>query len=319
MRRFISRLIVVAFYALVGYFLYRYFVNLELERIQTISFQWIYLAPMLIISFVHKFIQPWTLYFLLPTKPKPYWQFNFVYAQSWISRYIPGKVSMVAARLFNAEQIGSSKSALAITFFAEVGIQVALGVIIGLILMSTMPQALAIEADLYWLMILLIIAIPIVLYPKIFNFFVRLGFGLLNRLKKNKIEQIPEITGAAIIRAVLVTLPALVLFGLAGYFALLLLSNTGSVVSLYPEGIYLVGLVCFTSYFAVLFLFSPSGLGVRESLQLALLANLVNSEVALAFVVVLRLSEVGADLLYYLTSWVITQKTRAQENSSQVS
>ena len=76
------------------------------------------------------------------------------------------------------------------------------------------------------------------------------------------------------------------------------------------DPLFIWGTYCLAGALGMAFVFTPSGLGAREAVQLPLFSLVFSPEVALAVVVISRLAEVVLDVLFYSVSALIARASR---------
>jgi uncharacterized membrane protein YbhN (UPF0104 family) len=195
---------------------------------------------------------------------------------SMLAKYVPGGVWTPAARIVAVRRLGVTDTPMVLGSIAlEAGLSAIAGV---LVFAASLPTVSSTDAPVWWLAGFAAV-VALLLHPRVF----RPALALVAR----------RLGGGAV-----PTLsPALVLGLLVYYCATWLLAGTGlyflasSVGDVSPSAIpYLGGASAAGAIVAVLAVFAPSGLGVRETATYTLLLAVVSPAAALGAVVLNRLA-----------------------------
>jgi hypothetical protein len=201
---------------------------------------------------------------------------------SGLGKYLPGKVWQVLGMIFLLEKEGVSKKHA----FSSVVLGQTLSVISGLLI-----SVLFLGADLYsqffsrkpGLMVAEVILTLVILvflcYPKVLEKMVNLGLGIL---KKEKISI--DITVKDVIIYLLSYSLSWLLFGLA--FLIFIKAMAQASFNMYPT---LTGSFAFSLNIGFLALFAPGGIGVREGILVLLLETYFPAPVAILISILSRL------------------------------
>lgn len=286
-------------FAAVAYYLYRYIEKLRFDRLAEAEFHIGYLALGFALGVGHKFLFPQVWKAILTgsmnAKLTGWRPLYFVYAASWIGRYVPGKVAMVGARVLYAERVGVSRSQAAVSFLVEMGVQMLVWGTGALIFFGLTGGGELLERELglfAWAPLLFLAA----LYPPLLNFGLRLLFKLM---RKEAVDVF--IDYRTILSAASVHLTIFLLYGLYNYsLARAILPVEVDVSLLYITAVFGGSLLV-----GMLMIFMPAGLGARESVQLVLLGAVIDPAFALVIVVLHRVVDVVSDLVYFAVCFVM--------------
>ncbi len=216
-----------------------------------------------------------------------------IYAKAWMGRYIPGSVTWIAGKIYLASSLGISKSRLAIASMLEAIVQVAAITSVSLLLVGFDTRTDMILMEVKVLLVVLAALLILFLHPKIFNRVIQNLFKWLIRkpindeLKNNK---------RSVIRSFLLYSVGAFVSG-ASYFFM-----TSSIVSELSWHLffYIVGAYSLAGAIGMAVPLLPSGLGVRDGVQLILLSVIFPKETALILVVFSRLWSSFIDVLFYV-------------------
>lgn len=223
----------------------------------------------------------------------------YVYAKSWLGRYIPGTAPWILGKIFFASRHGVSKTKLAVGSLLEAAIQIA-------VLLSTSAIMLLFDARLNIpsvaylrpIMVAVIVACLIGLMPPVFNRLMAVAFRILRRPKLERENYATWRTiGTASAQYVVGTL----LSGISLY---------AMALSIYPQlGLgnffYVVAAGNLAGAVSMLIVFLPSGIGVRDGLQLVFLRVVMPGAIAAAVVVITRVWTLILDIVFFGVSWII--------------
>lgn len=295
-RSLARRLVALAFYGAVAAALVWYLRQLDYAALARIEIDWSWLAAAAFVGCAHRFMQPvvWALMLRsLGHRVTHYATYNSVYAKGWVGRYLPGKVSMVAVRVYLAETLGASRIVIGIAGVAEIGVQILVGLSAGLVGITFMPTDIPALAELEPLAWAAAGVLALVLFPPVFNGALRAGMRLLRRS-----DQAPPAVGPRTLVSACAGYGAASL--LAGLHAVLVAAAIDPVAFEHP--IFLWGAIHLAASLGMLVVVAPSGLGAREGVYLALCTAVFAPEAALGIVVLSRLMDLVVDALFYIAS-----------------
>lgn len=284
---------------LLAAFVARYLRDLDWRTLAATRIAWGPFALALAAGTAQRFLLPavWALILRdLGARVVRYRELNLVYARSWLGRYLPGKVAMIAARVWYAETLGVPRPLLAVSTALETGVQVLVPTAVGLLGVATLAGALdtlgAWEAPALALLALVTIALA----PPVLNALLRIAYRFLDR---NGPRDAPRLKTSTIGRAVLGTL---VVVAGQGVYVNLVASAVDGRASEHP--LFVLGAYSLAGTFGMVSLLAPGGLGVREAALIPLLALVVPKEAAVATVLLVRLADLIVDGLFFsVTAW----------------
>ncbi len=219
---------------------------------------------------------------------------------SMLAKYIPGGVWTPAARVVACKRIGLPPGPV----LASVGYEAGLSAIAGVIVFAlALPFAPAVDLPVpFWAIVLFALLLLVVLHPRIYG---AAADRWLKRLGDHAIPRLPARTAAAV----------LVYYGVTWLLGGLVLRELclafGADVPLSAVA-YLGGASAIGAIVAVLVVFAPSGLGVREGAVYALLLAYVDSATALVVVALNRLLITGVEAALLAAVVALRRLRRAQ-------
>jgi uncharacterized membrane protein YbhN (UPF0104 family) len=286
----------VVFYGLLIIFLVIYLLNLDIETLRTIEIHWLYLVLATFLGLGFRF---WGVFIWisilrslgaknLTNKA----ELTFVYAKSWLGRYIPTPAAWMMGKVYFASKHGISKNKLAVSSLLEASLQIVVVMIVAL-LMLVFDRRLDVVEPKFKLLLFGIACTGIVLLsPKIFNYIIKTTYRLV---KKKTLDIEHQVDRRTITKgALLYTLGAFI-SGASLFFI---------AKAVYPELTYsnvffVMGVGNLAAAASMLAIFAPSGIGVREGIQLVLLSLIMPREFALVITIITRLWGIAIDFLFY--------------------
>lgn len=215
----------------------------------------------------------------------------YVYAKSWLGRYIPGTVPWILGKIYFASRQGLSVRKLTTSSLLEAGLQTLVGLVVGIALILFAPRAAPLPTALVATMIGAIAVGGVLLLPPVFNRAMQFAARLFRR-PPIAAEDLPGYrtvgSGAGLYVVVAVANGASLFF-----IALALEPGLPAAVFLYC-----VGALALASAVGMLAVFAPGGIGVREAVLVVLLGAVMPTEAALAIAVVTRAWSIAVDLLF---------------------
>lgn len=304
-KKWIKRLIPITFYLLLGIFLYFYIINIDFTKLSDVQFSWPYfiIASLLALGFRYWGAFIWTtlLRGLGAKNVHLSRELIYIYAKSWLGRYIPGTAPWILGKIYFASQQGISKNKLAISSLLEAALQIIVQMLLALSLLIFDARLDIISTDMKILITIAILACVVILIPPVFNWCIARVYKLI---KRKEFASEHYASTSTIGKG----------FGL--YFVGSIISSLSLFFiakAVYPELPYdqiffVMGVGTLAGAVSMLAVFAPSGIGVREGIQLVLLSLIMPTEIALIITIVTRLWSVVIDLLFYAISFLFKDK-----------
>jgi glycosyltransferase 2 family protein len=295
----------IAIYAVIILFIVLYIRDLDFSQLSSTAFNWWYILLAIPFSILSRVFLPYIWVRLIRIyervdDPGEYWQLNYVYAKSWLGRYIPGKVAWIGGKIFFALKRGISKTVLGVTSIVEAILQLLTALLLGVgfLFVSGAYANFSIGYILFFLGATVVGLISIT--PYVFNRIIKLGYKLAKKktLDNKYLVKLGDITKIGLLYCGVQALSALPI-----YF---LVKAIGYDLS-FMELLYISGAFIFAGAVGTLAFFTPSGLGVREGVILLFLANVLPTEISVVIVIVLRLWSIALDLLYWVLSYLLVK------------
>lgn len=308
LRAIASRSIPPIFYSLLILFLALYLRSVNFSKLAHLDLNWWYLTVASILALVTRYMGTYIWFVILRTLGATdlhlQKQLIYVYAKAWMGRYIPGTAPWILGKIYFASQHGISKQKLGVSSLLEGGLQIVTMLVFALALLVFDKRLDVLSGEFKALMIGVAIAGIIILIPSVFNRLISLAYRLL-RHKQLPAEHLA--TRATIVNGSLLYLLTAVINGLSLFF---IAKGVDPGLS-YSNIAFAMGAASLAGAASMLALFAPSGLGVREGIQLVLFALIMPKELALAVTVITRLWSVGVDVLFFGLSRLIVGKPQA--------
>lgn len=295
-RNLLRRLIPITFYILLILFLVLYLKSVDFSKLAHLRLNWWYLLLASVLALVGRYLGTFTWLVILKTlgaaNLRMQKQLIYVYAKAWLGRYIPGTAPWILGKIYFASQHGISKQKLAVASILEGGLQIVTLLVFSLILLGFDSRLDVLGAGFKLLMIAVAAMGIIILSPKIYNKLIVTAYKLL-RHKSVAAEHLA--TNQTILRGGSLYLIDAIINGLSLFFI-----AKGVYPALpYSDIVFATGAASLAGAVSMLALFAPSGLGVREGIQLVLFALIMPKELALAVTIVTRLWGVGVDVIFF--------------------
>lgn len=302
------RLVSIAYYALLALFVAWYVRRLDLAALEgmRVGVAWLALATVVALAFrVWGVLVWWEMLRGLGVAPKARaGELAHVYAKAWLGRYVPGKIAWILGKVYFGASLGISRERLAVGALIEAMQQVGITLLLALAILSLDARL----AVLSWIQVLalagVVIAIVAFLHPAVFNALIRWA----RRLTRSG-GDVPatEVRTLTLLRGALLQTVAFVLTG-TSYLLLAIAVHPALNASHY---LFLVGTFTLAGAIGILAIFAPSGLGVREGVQLLLLPLVMPAEAALVLTIFARLWSVGVDAGFFALAALLRRAQRA--------
>lgn len=306
LRKLLTRLVPPVFYALLIIFLALYLRSVDFSKLAHLHLNWWYLGLASVLALVTRYMGTFTWFTILKTLGATdlhlQKQLIYVYAKAWMGRYIPGTAPWILGKIYFASKHGISKQKLAVSSLLEGGLQVVTMLVFALALLVFDKRLDVLGDGFKALMIGVAIVGIIVLIPKVFNRLITLTYRLLRR-KELPVEHLAR--PRTIISGASLYLVNAVINGLSLFF---IAKGVDPGLS-YSNIAFAMGAASLAGAASMLAIFAPSGLGVREGIQLVLFSLVMPKELALAVTVITRLWSVGIDFVFFGLSRILATRS----------
>jgi uncharacterized membrane protein YbhN (UPF0104 family) len=291
------KLVTLSFYALLLLFLFFYLRGIDFSVFQQAHFVWGYIIIASFLALVSRYWQIFIWFVLLKglgarDLARSKGQLIYVYAKSWMGRYIPGTAPWILGKIYFASQHGIPKKKLAVSSLLEGALQVSVVMAVASVLLLADSRLNVVSARFKLVIGVVLVMCLLAIVPPVFNRLVKYAYKLL---RKQEIEEEHLAGGGTIARG-------------AGLYVIGALVNGVSLFfmakAIYPalsshDLFFVMGAGSLASAASMLAIFAPSGVGVRESIQLILLSAIMPKELALLVTVVTRLWSVTIDFIFF--------------------
>ena len=301
-----KKVINVALYILIAVFLVNYLRSIDTNKLRDLHFNLSYLAIASLISLLFRYqgVYIWRLILkkLGAVDLPGFRTLSFVYSKAWLGRYIPGTVTWIAGKVYFASSHGISKKRLSIASVLEGATQICAIFALSMFFLSIDSRFSVVSREYRLLMAALGISGIILLWQPIFNKIIVLLLTITKKihLKSSELES----NNGAVFSAILNYSFGFFISG-ASYFFL--------TKAFYPslalhDFFFIVAIFNIAGVIGMLSILTPSGIGVRESVQLLLLPLVLPLETALLITVIARLWSVIIDLVFFLIATILARE-----------
>lgn len=283
------------FFTLIAIFLLAYLRTIDTDKLRKLQINWVMLGIGTVVElgflYLGAFIWRVILRALGATKLPHYHTTTDVYARAWMGRYIPGTVTWIAGKVYMASTWGISKSRLAVASLLEGGSQVLAITFVSFIVLGFDPRLRVLSVAARLSLVGLGLLVLIVLIPRVFNGFIRFAYTFV---KRREAPSELHINGPAVVRSFSFYCIGGVLSGAASFFVIKSIDPTLALHNI----TFVIGAFGLAGVAGMAAPFAPSGLGIRDGLQLALLTAILPKETALAATILIRLWSVAVDFIF---------------------
>lgn len=303
-KRFINWL----FYSAAGLFVITYFVSVDISKIDGVSLGWPYVLLAVLFSLCFRYWGGFVWVVLLKglggRKMPRLAEIFSVYSKSWLGRYIPGTAPAVLAKIHLASQLGIPRQKLAVSTLLEGGLRILVVMSMSFIMLMVDTRLEVIGGSLRWLMVGVILVMVILMTPPVFNMCISRMYLLL---RKQALSLDQRVDYKTVFRGAGLYAIGALLSGLAFFFI---------AMAVYPEIgfnniLFIMGTGNLAGVIGMLVVFVPSGLGVREGVQVALLQFIMPIEAALFVTITMRLWGITMDLIFFLLTQSVLLTTHS--------
>lgn len=285
----------IVFYLLFGIFLVVYVRSIDFQSLRGIGIDWRYLLLSTIFSIAFRFFGAFIWFDLLKGLGAVHLnkvELVYVYAKSWLGRYIPGTAPWILGKIYFASKHGVSKSKLAVSSLLEAALQIVAALILSLSILPFDSRFNTVNPAIRTAMIAVLVVCVVVLIPKVFNYLLSSAHQIIRRAP---LPAEHHTNARTLLRGAGMYILGSVINGAALFFIAKSLYGPLS----YNDFLFILGIGAFSGAAGMLAIFVPSGIGVRDGIQLLLLSLVVPGEYALAITIMARLWDVAADLVFF--------------------
>lgn len=299
-----TKILPPVFYALLIVFLVLYLKKIDFNQFASIEWNWYFVGLATLFGLGMRFWQVLIWLVLLhnlgakdlKSNIKP---LTFVYAKSWLGRYIPGTAPWILGKIFFASKLGISKSKLAVSSLLEGALQIAVVMVVSLAILLFDTRLSHLGTNMTILIVAALVACIVSVWPPVFNRLVAFAYKII---RKKQLDPEHLASNKTVAQGALLYIVSALLSGTALFFIAKAIDPSLGFSNL-P---YVIGLSNLAGAMGMLAIFAPSGIGVRDGIILALLSVVMKPEYALAVTVAARLWDVVIDLLFALIAKLIS-------------
>jgi hypothetical protein len=303
-KRSLAKLVPIVFYSLLVIFLVIYLKSIDFSKFKYAHFDWGYVALASIVGLGTRYWQIFIWFVLLAGLGAKNLRYNtsqliYVYAKSWLGRYIPGTAPWLLGKIYFASKLGVSRHKLAVSSLLEGGLQVTVTMAVAIAMLMFDSRLDVIDDKLKLLMVVALISCVVAVLPPVFNRIVSLAYRLIRheRLHYEHLASTRTVAQGAFLYSV---------GAIAGGLSLFFIAKAVDPSLSYHNIWFVMGAGNLAGAASMIAVFAPSGLGVREGIQLALLSVIMPTELALLVTVITRLWGVLMDFVFFgLSRWLM--------------
>ena len=299
------------FYALLVLFLVLYLRSIDWAKLHGIHLSWWYVIVASLIALVSRYWQIFIWFVLLRSLGAVRLthharQLVYVYAKSWLGRYIPGTAPWILGKIYFASRHGIPREKLGVSSLLEGALQVVVMLVLSFAMLLFDSRFSVINQQTRLFMAVATIGCLIALIPPVFNWLISFAYRLI---RKKPLAREHLATNGTILKGAGLYVIGALLNGISFFFI---------ARSLYPslayhDLLYVISASNLAGALGMLAIFAPSGIGVREGVQLVLLTAVMPKELSLIVVVVSRVWSVIIDFAFFGLSWIIHDKAHPTE------
>jgi uncharacterized membrane protein YbhN (UPF0104 family) len=300
-----KRLLNLLLIALIVIFFALYLRDIEYSLISGIepSWFWLTVASFIALAFRYLGVFVWRQILLnLGVQKIPRFRtLSSIYAKAWMGRYVPGKVTWIAGKVYLAGSLGISKSRLAVASTLEALVQVVAIATVSLLLVGLDFRTAVIWFEIKILLIVIAGVMIVLLHPSIFNWMLQ----FIHRAVARKPPH-PELRSnkKSVYSSFFLYSVGTFVSGASYFFLIFSLVESVS----WQLFFYIVGTYGLAGAIGMAIPLLPSGLGVRDGVQLILLSSVFSKEISLMLVVYSRLWSSLIDVVFYFVAELLDRR-----------
>lgn len=296
------------FYILLILFLIFYLEGIDFSKFKSAHFEWSFAIAALVTGLVERYWQVFIWLTLLKGLGATglrgsAGQLTYVYAKSWMGRYIPGTAPWILGKIYFASKHGISKNKLAVSSLLEGALQIAVVMAVAFVLLIFNTRLNVISTEFKIVMAVILACCIISILPPVFNRLISLAYKLL---RHKNLEREHLANSKMIAKGTVLYAAAALLSGVSFF---LVAKAIDPHLNLHNFA-FVMGAGDLAAAVGMLAIFAPSGIGVREGVQLILLSAIMSKEFAILVTVTTRLWGVVLDFIFFgLSKYIQTVST----------
>jgi hypothetical protein len=306
-RKIPRRLISILFLGAILVFLALYLKSINYHQLIHLHFEWSWLIIGSAIAVAYRYMAVFIWRVIMRSlgtkRLPPFSVMTDVFAKAWMARYIPGTVTWIAGRIYMASSYGISKSRLTVSSLLEGGMQVVAGIVVALPLIGFDSRASHISWEIKALSVIISLGCLVALLPAVFNRLLHVAHVII---KKKQPGPELRVNTQAVVRSFILFAIADVITGAANY----MVARSIDPHLHFSLFFYLVGTFSLAGALGIATPFLPSGIGVRDGVQIILLSLVMPKSLALAVTVLSRFWGLAVDVIFFgmATLWYRLRK-----------
>lgn len=297
----------VLFYALLIIFLILYLRSIDFNTLKDIRIDWTSVLVATLFGLVGRYWGAYIWFVLLhglgAATIGNKTMLVYVYAKSWLGRYIPGTAPWILGKIYFASKQGISKHKLAVSSLLEGGLQVCVVLVLSAILLMFDSRLDVIGPGFKLAMVAAIVFGVIALIPQVFNKLVTVTYKII---RKNNIEKEHLANGRMILKGAALYSVGAIISGISFFY----IAKAVYPGLPYENALFVIGTASLAGAASMLAVFVPSGLGVRESIQLVLLSVIMPKEYALVITVFTRIWSIVLDFIFFGLAYLLKTSSK---------
>jgi glycosyltransferase 2 family protein len=295
------KLIEKVFVLLIIVFLIKYLTNIDWVSIKKIEVNYFIIVVATAIYLFNRFLLPLCWLILLNGfgyKIKNIKEMYYVYSKAWLGRYIPGKITWIGGRVLFGRKMNIPKSILGITSLLEIYIQIVASFIFSFLSIGLSGYLSNLDFVIKIFFIVSFFLFALLMFP---NLYISITTFLYKKVRKKDLEFI-KLKINFLLKTFFIYLVVLTIGGLS--LNLIVFSFTKEIdVQLF---LYISGIYSLSGVLGILTFFAPSGIGVREGIQIALLKPIFG-KVVIVISILARIISVIDDIFFFFIANVFNK------------
>lgn len=292
-----NSMVSILFFVIVAIFLILYLKRIDIQKLREVHLSWTFIAVASVFALAGRYWSILVWFVLLKSLGAKNIENHkaslaYVFAKSWMGRYIPGTAPWILGKIYFASKHGISKNKLAVSSLLEGGLQITVTIAISFVMLLLDSRLRIISGGLKLFMLAVLLGCVITIMPPVFNRMVSIAYKII---KKKTLDTEHLASGKTILRGSSLFIIGALLSGLSLFFI---------AKAVYPslgihDMLYVMGASNLAGAMGMLAVFVPSGIGVRDGILLLLLSAIMPTELALVITVIGRLWSVVMDLVFF--------------------
>ncbi len=181
-----NSMVSILFFVIVAIFLILYLKRIDIQKLREVHLSWTFIAVASVFALAGRYWSILVWFVLLKSLGAKNIENHkaslaYVFAKSWMGRYIPGTAPWILGKIYFASKHGISKNKLAVSSLLEGGLQITVTIAISFVMLLLDSRLRIISGGLKLFMLAVLLGCVITIMPPVFNRMVSIAYKIIKK------------------------------------------------------------------------------------------------------------------------------------------